>query len=71
MKIEIKLKKTSSVDLKKVLSNIAGITDIEIFDHYATCNIPKEEITPDGRIDNIFVILGGTNDVKSITLAKR
>lgn len=71
MKIKIKLQKSSSVDLKEKLSNRVKVTDLKIIDaHCATCNIPQEPITPGGMINAIFNMLGGTNDVKSITLTK-
>ena len=70
MKIVIKLKESSKVDLKKVLSNIDGITEVSVIviDYYATCSIPQEDIKPGGKIDEIFEALGGTGDVEFVRL---
>ena len=70
MKIVIKLKESSKVDLKKVLSNVDGITEVSfiVIDYYAACSIPQEDVKPGGKIDEILEALGGTNDVDFIRL---
>ena len=71
MKIVIKLKESSKVDLKKVLSNVDGVSNVEMPDsRHTICDIPQEDVKPGGKIDDIFESLGGTNDVISITLTK-
>ena len=67
MKIVIKLKESSKVDLKKVLSTIDGVSNVEIPDNrHAICDIPQEDVKPGGKIDYIFEALGGTSDVEFI-----
>ena len=68
MKIVIKLKESSLVDLKKALSSVADITEINVVDCYASCSIPQEDIKPGGKINDIFEALGGTSDADFIRL---
>lgn len=68
MKIIIKLKESSKVDLKKVLSSIDGITGVNATRYDATCSTPQEDIKPGGKIDEIFETLGGTSNVDFIRL---
>lgn len=70
MKIKIELKNSSSVDLKAKLAGMAGVTIVKIDGCRAICDIPQEDIIPNGKIDTIFEALGGTNDVAAIILTK-
>ena len=71
MKIVIRLKESSKVDLKKVLSSIDGITEVNAARCGATCSIPQEDVKPNGKINDIFEALGGTNNVEFITLQSK
>ncbi len=70
MKIAIKLKESSAVDMKAILSTVKGISNIEISEGRTTCTIPREEIAPDGQIDALFDKFGGRDNVKSITITR-
>lgn len=72
MKIVIKLKESSRIDLKAVLSGITNVTNVEMpASMYAICDIPQEDIKSGGKIDDIFEALGGTNDVEFIHIQSK
>ncbi len=70
MKIVIKLKKAPSTDQLVVLRGIANVTDVKVSDHIVTCTIPQEEVTSDGKINVVYTLLGGRDEVKSVILVK-